>query len=390
MQARAISYHRRAAMPTPDHSGVRIVGVSVADVSDWREPVPAGKWSQFFGALAERLTLVDTIRPQLSRRRELENLAVNFSPGRARWLARAGFNLRRTAELTALVEQALLRRRSSYDLVVQLQTLCAPGSSGACGPYVVYTDNTFALTQRIYPRWAPLPASKVRQWLEFEARVCRAATRVFTFSEFARRSVVDDYGCEPGRAIAIGAGANQLLAELGEKDYGNPTALFVGSPFELKGGPTLLRAWSEVRSRIPAAELIIAGPHGRPPRDLGPGISWRGHVDRAELARLYRGASVFVLPSMFDAWGHVFVEAMGHGLPCIGTDCCAMPEIIEDGVTGRLVPRGEAPPLADALVELLGDPERTERMGRTAHARVLERLTWAHVGQRFLENLPGP
>ncbi len=50
---------------------------------------------------------------------------------------------------------------------------------------------------------------------------------------------------------------------------------------------------------------------------------------------------MFVLPSKFDAWGHVFVEAMGNGLPCIGTNCCAMPEIIEEGVTGRLVPRAD-------------------------------------------------
>ena len=68
-------------------------------------------------------------------------------------------------------------------------------------------------------------------------------------------------------------------------------------------------------------------------------MTWAGRIDRDALAELYRRATVFVLPSLFDAWGHVFVEAMGYGLPCIGTDCCAMPELIEDGISGRLVAR---------------------------------------------------
>ena len=89
-----------------------------------------------------------------------------------------------------------------------------------------------------------------------------------------------------------------------------------------------------------------------------------------------------------DAWGHVFIEAMGYGLPCIGTAICAMPEIIDDGVTGRLVARGEPEPLASAMIELLSDPEKSERMGRAAHARVLEQLTWSHVADRFIEHLP--
>jgi starch synthase len=367
---------------------LRVVGISVADVSDWTDPLPPGKWSQFFRAIAERVTLVDTFRPVLPKRAEYLNLAMNFYPGRSTWLAKAGFNVRHAAKLTALVEQELSDREGSYDLAVQLQTLCRPGSINAGRPYVIYTDNTFALTQRIHRAWAPLPASRVRQWLAFEADICRSAATVFTFSEFARHSVIDDYGCPASRVVAIGAGANQLIPILGEKDYSQPTALFVGRPFELKGGPTLLKAWSAVRARIPTAELIIAGPRGDAPRGLGPGITWLGRVDRAQLEQLYRRATVFVLPSMFDAWGHVFVEAMGHGLPCIGTNCCAMPEIIEEGVTGRLVPRAEAEPLADALIELLTKPRTTEAMGRKAHARVLERLTWGHVADRFVENLP--
>jgi glycosyltransferase involved in cell wall biosynthesis len=96
---------------------------------------------------------------------------------------------------------------------------------------------------------------------------------------------------------------------------------------------------------------------------------------------------VFVLPSLFDAWGHVFVEAMGNGLPCIGTNCCAMPELIADGVSGRLVAREAVEPLADALCALLTDPELAERMGRAGYERVQRELRWEHVIDRVMKGL---
>jgi glycosyltransferase involved in cell wall biosynthesis len=64
-----------------------------------------------------------------------------------------------------------------------------------------------------------------------------------------------------------------------------------------------------------------------------------------------------------------------------------MPELIDDGATGRLVPRGEADPLADALIELLVDPGRMREMGRAAHARAVGDLTWDHVASRIASKL---
>ena len=366
---------------------LRVIGVSIPDVSDWRQPLPAGKWSQFFGALGQRLSVVEVVRPQTSAPEHYLNLARSFTSHRAGWLARAGFNRRHLAKVNAALEHELARRTGSYDLVVQLQTLCSPRSAAVNRPYVVYTDNTMALTQRWYPVFAPLPSRMLAQWLAFEAGVCREAATVFTFSEFARGSVINDYGCAPERVLAVGAGANQLADSLHDKDYGRPRALFVGRPFEPKGGRVLLEAWGRVRDSIPAAELIIAGPRRDPAPGFGSGVTWLGRLDRAELARQYGRASVFVLPSMFDAWGHVFVEAMGNGLPCIGTDCCAMPEIIERGVSGLLVPRGAPEPLADALIELLSDPGKAARMGAAAHAKVIEQLTWSHVADRVTSHL---
>jgi glycosyltransferase involved in cell wall biosynthesis len=370
----------------PSAAPLRVLGVSIPDVSDWVDPIPSGKWSRFFAALARRFDLIDVLRPELSSRDLYLNRARAFHPRWSRWRARAGFNQTLFMKRTEAVQRGLQRYQGSYDLIIQLQTLSAPGFDRAGTPYAIYTDNTMALTRRFYPAGARLSPDAAVQWMRLEADVCRSASAVFCFSEFARRSMIDDYGCYPDRVVAVGAGANQALGSLGGKDYAAPRALFVGVDFTRKGGDVLLDAWPIVREHV-AADLILAGPR-RDPRSADlPGVSWVGRVDRDALAALYRSASVFVLPSLFEPWGHVFLEAMGHGLPCVGTSCCAMPEIIDDGVTGRLVPPGEAEPLAAALIELLTDPTKTATMGHAAHAKILHGNSWSDVVDRLATHL---
>jgi len=368
-------------------SDLRVLGVSLPDVSDWREPRPEGKWSQFFGALAKRYELVGVVRPELSRTYRYLNRARTFHPRKSTWGARAGFNRSIAKQRTEAVQRGLQRYDGSYDLIMQLQTLCAPGVDRAGIPYAIYTDSTMALTRRLYPGRRRPSEDLATPWMRFEAGVCKSAHVVFTYSEFARHSVIDDYGCPSDAVIAVGAGANQMLESLGDKDYSAHRALFVGMDFMRKGGRVLLEAWPLVRRRIPDAELVIAGPRRKPTGHLPSGIRWVGRVDRAELAQLYRSATVFVLPSLFDAWGHVFLEAMGYGLPCIGTSCCAIPEIIDEGVTGRLVPRYEPEPLADALVELLTDTARAAAMGRAGHDKVIQGYRWTDVLDRVAGHL---
>lgn len=366
---------------------LRILGVALPDVSDWSQPQPTGKWSQFFGALGARAGMVDVVRPQLPAWEEYVNLALSVRPQRAAWLARAGFNRRHLARVNAALERELVRRSGSYDVIVQLQTLSTPRSDSVPAPYAIYTDNTMALTQRHYPPFAPLPRRMIREWTAFEAEVCRGAAAVFTLSDFARRSVVDDYGCPPDRVLAVGAGANHLTGSLEPGQTRGPRALFVGNDFERKGGRILLEAWPIVRRSLPTAELVIVGPRRDPAPGFGAGVTWLGRLGRTEVAAQYGSASAFVLPSLFEPWGLAFVEAMGYGLPCIGTECCAMPEIIDDGVTGVLVAPGAPAPLAATLIDLLADPSKAASLGQAGHARVLERFTWTHVVDRMLAQL---
>ena len=94
-----------------------------------------------------------------------------------------------------------------------------------------------------------------------------------------------------------------------------------------------------------------------------------------------------MLPSLFDAWGHVFVEAMGYGLPCIGTDCCAMPELIEDGISGASSRARRSSHSPMRCASMLTDPDRAARMGRAGYERVQRDLRWEHVIDRVMGRL---
>ena len=78
---------------------------------------------------------------------------------------------------------------------------------------------------------------------------------------------------------------------------------------------------------------------------------------------------------------------MAWRLPCLGSPRCAIPEMIEDGVTGLLAEPDDVEGLAATLLELISDPDRARRMGEAGHERYLERFTWDSVAQRMIETL---
>jgi len=150
--------------------------------------------------------------------------------------------------------------------------------------------------------------------------------------------------------------------------------LFMGADFPRKGGPELLSAWQAAGLGDRAVLTLVSGwqlheqilPHGvRQVR----GIS----TYSAEWCELWKSADVFVLPTRGEAFGMVFQEAAAAGVPAIGTRLNAIPEIVDDGVTGLLVEPGSVTELAEALRRLVDDAELRRRLGCAARQRA-ERL----------------
>jgi phosphatidylinositol alpha-1,6-mannosyltransferase len=89
-----------------------------------------------------------------------------------------------------------------------------------------------------------------------------------------------------------------------------------------------------------------------------------------ELAACYEACEIFALPSRGEGFGLVYLEAMAHGKPVIGGSHGGAPEVIEDGVTGYLVPHGDAAQLATSIETLLSDPGLAQKMGGRGRQRV--------------------
>ena len=115
-----------------------------------------------------------------------------------------------------------------------------------------------------------------------------------------------------------------------------------------------------------------------------PRMRFRGTVPLQELLRLYRETDLLVLPSIWqESYGLPIAEAMASGVPVLATASGGVPELIEEGITGRLVPRMDLDALTDAMRDLLSDPARLRNMGRAARLRAERLLTWERSAQRL-------
>lgn len=114
-------------------------------------------------------------------------------------------------------------------------------------------------------------------------------------------------------------------------------------------------------------------------------VRFCGFVEHDHMPSQYAGADLFVLPSRRESFGLVLAEAMACGLPVVSTTVGAIPEVVEDGVTGLLVPPDDPRALADAINTLLSDPQRRKAMGIAGGERVEKYFTWDKVADRVLE-----
>lgn len=306
-------------------------------------------------------------------------------PGRARWRQRSGLSSVAFRARTLSADRILSAREDTFDVVFQVGCTFAPGRWQRGRAYTQYLDCTLLQTHRYWPAAASHGTRALTHWVSMERDVYQRAHHIFTMSEWARRSVIEDYGVGPERVTATGAGTNLIPADDDVSAQTSPIALFVGREFVRKGGPTLLSAWPAVARDVPDAQLWIVGT--RDERRSEGQITWHGGVNADALRELYRQASVLVLPTMYDMSPHVVREALGYGLPCVTTMVGGIPEIVRDGVDSLLVAPGDGAALAAGLSALLSDPERAREMGRAGRARVLRDLTWERVVERMTPHL---
>jgi alpha-maltose-1-phosphate synthase len=226
------------------------------------------------------------------------------------------------------------------------------------------------------------------------------ADAVIAVSQGMREDVLAAYpALDPGRVHVIlnGIDTEEYSRDEGREvleHYGvrEPYVLFVGRITRQKGLETLLAAAPEIEEQ---AQLVLAA--GAPDTDeiaratedaVGRlrNVVWiEKMLEKREVIQLLSHASLFVCPSIYEPLGIVNLEAMACGTAVVASRVGGIPEVVVDGETGVLVPPGEAEPLAEAVLELLREPERARKLGEAGRLRAVEEFGWDRIAAQTLE-----
>jgi glycosyltransferase involved in cell wall biosynthesis len=197
--------------------------------------------------------------------------------------------------------------------------------------------------------------------------------------------------------LPIAAGPEPRPEPLGpeprdEGRHGERRILFVGRLIERKGLPYLIEAMDLLPSEI-RVRLDIVGAGGQRPllerlvkdKSLAERVFFRGRIPYAELAELYAGCDLFVLPAIVDSRGDteglgvVLVEAMSYKKPVIATNVGGIPDIVHHNETGILVEQCDPQALAQAIETVLTDENRARELGQAGFAYVKEYFSWPRI-----------
>ena len=248
--------------------------------------------------------------------------------------------------------------------------------------------------------WLPGPLNRsihsVEWWLTYEAR------RVVACSGYMRWEVTRLFDLPPDKVDVVPNGvdprpwrpAPDRVAAARRRWAGDgPLAVFSGRLVYEKGVQDLLAAVPRLRRRHPGFRLVVAGrgPSAGELEDLarrlrlGRAVTFAGFVPDAELAALVAAADCAVVPSRYEPFGLVALEAAAAGTPVVSTDAGGLPEFVQHRRTGLTVPAGDPAALADAVGELLADEVLARRLARLARALLRRDHSWAQVAARTAE-----
>lgn len=280
---------------------------------------------------------------------------------------------------------------SNYEGVIQISgTFDALAFSRTTLPLHILTDYTMRLAkekkhQAISPLLPPSP-NELDKWYIKETSLYNNATTIIVPSPYIKKSLSSYYSANEDKLISIGYGCNLQPQRNSNKKVFNKNKLqllFVGKNFEAKGGQTILDAFKKVRTFNISAELIIVGPRTHPCSGEK-GVKYLGRIyDKQKLSDIYRTSDLFIIHSFYEAFGLVLLEAMAFGIPCIGSDIDAMPDILLSTGAGKVVPLGDSEALARDIIEFSTNKDAFNLASTSGLNAINSYYNWKDVGKRF-------
>jgi len=259
-------------------------------------------------------------------------------------------------------------------------------------PHICSVHGTDVTITRQYPILSPV-IRHIARWCD-QITVNSRYTRDILMSccKDQPPPIIIPMGVDNTLAVSIGGDSSF------PKDMEKPLILYVGRLIKWKGVHILIQAMKQVTSIIPGASLVIVGDGVCMSRlkclvkelNLESRVEFAGRVSNKVLITWYQKASVFVLPSISvdgqtEGLGVVLLEAMKAGVPVIGSKIGGIPDIINDGVNGFLVPPEDPVVLSDRIIWLLENYEIRRNIARAGLETVKEKFGWENIGRQFVE-----
>jgi glycosyltransferase involved in cell wall biosynthesis len=223
--------------------------------------------------------------------------------------------------------------------------------------------------------------------VEMQGFVARRLDRVFTSSEVSARRIERDFGVAARKLAMVANGIDtELFSPDPEATRSASELLCVGRASDPnKGVRTLIGALARLPEHVTLTLVDDARSEAlRWAREAGCAqrLALTGRVETDALVRLYRRATLVVVPSRYEGFGLPAAEAMACGTPVVATDAGALPEVVGAGGGGVLVPRDDADALAKAVLGLLEQPDTRAALAARARGRIEAAYAWPRVAER--------
>lgn len=221
-----------------------------------------------------------------------------------------------------------------------------------------------------------------RRAMQYE--VYKSSKGIFTMSKWLRDNLINYTGIEANKVHHVGAGINIDVKQIKHLPKKNNKILFIGRDFYRKGGDLVYNAFKILKTKYDStAELYIIGPKEWPLDEITEGVKYLGDLRYEQVSEYFNICDIFCMPSRFEAYGIVFIEALVYGLPCIGRNEFAMKEFIQDGYNGLLVDNDDEDELAIKMYKLLKDSGIKNNVLNNREAYIRE-YSWDMVAEKII------
>jgi len=219
----------------------------------------------------------------------------------------------------------------------------------------------------------------------------RTCSGVFTMGRWLSDWLVQQ-GLPADHIYPVGGGTNVDTKLIAPQEKNHNKILFVGKDFKRKGGFITYEAFKLLREKGKNVELFVIGPKKNPIKNPIESYHFIGQIPFSEEAKYYNMCDIFCMPSYFEAYGLVFVEALIFGLPCIGRNCYEMPYFIQDGnspehvndATGFLLDKDDPHELASLMLRLLNE-DSFSRNVISRRQQYIHDFSWDTVAERIAQ-----